>query len=46
MSACTGLDQARSLAAETQWGLAALAGAGGETEDLKRIADYIYSREQ
>ena len=42
-----GLDRARSLAAETHEGaLAALAGAGGETEDLKRIADYIYSREQ
>jgi geranylgeranyl diphosphate synthase type II len=42
-----GLEQARSLAAETNdQALAALAGAGGETEDLKRIADYIYSREQ
>jgi hypothetical protein len=41
------LEQARSLAAETyDQALAALAGAGGETEDLKRIADYIYSREQ
>ena len=42
-----GLDQARSLAAEThEQALAALAGAGGHTEDLGRIADYIYSREQ
>lgn len=42
-----GLDQARSLATEShQQALAALAGAGGATEDLKRIADYIYSREQ
>lgn len=42
-----GLEQARSLAAEShEKALAALAGAGGETEDLKRIADYIYSREQ
>ena len=42
-----GLDRARSLATETHdQALAALAGAGGHTEDLKRIADYIYSREQ
>ena len=42
-----GLEQARSLATETHsQALAALAGAGGDTEDLKRIADYIYSREQ
>jgi len=42
-----GLDQARSLAAETyDQALAALAGAGGQTEDLKRIADYIYLRQQ
>ncbi len=42
-----GLERARSLAAETHGqALAALAGADGETEDLKRIADYIYSREQ
>lgn len=42
-----GLEQARSLAADThQQALAALAGADGDTEDLRRIADYIYSREQ
>jgi geranylgeranyl diphosphate synthase type II len=42
-----GLERARSLAAEThQQALTALAGAGGETDDLGRIADYIYSREQ
>jgi len=42
-----GLDQARNLAAEThEQALAALSGAGGSTEDLRRIADYIYSREQ
>lgn len=42
-----GLEQARSLASESHdQALAALAGAGGETTDLRRIADYIYSREQ
>jgi len=42
-----GLERARSLAAETHdQASAALAGAGGETDDLRRIADYIYSREQ
>jgi geranylgeranyl diphosphate synthase type II len=42
-----GLDRARTLAAESHGqALEALAGAGGETDDLKRIADYIYSREQ
>lgn len=42
-----GLEKARMLAAETHANaLAALAGANGETEDLKRIADYIYQREQ
>ena len=42
-----GLDRARSFATEShEEALAALAGAGGETDDLRRIADYIYSREQ
>ncbi len=42
-----GLPHARSLASEThEQALDALAGAGGETEDLMRVADYIYSREQ
>lgn len=42
-----GLEKARSLAAEThENALAALDGASGQTEDLKRIADYIYQREQ
>lgn len=42
-----GLDQARSLAAEThEQAISALTGAGGENSDLRRIADYIYSREQ
>lgn len=42
-----GLERARSLAAEThEQALAALEGAGGETGDLRRVADYIYSREQ
>ena len=42
-----GLERARALGAEThQQALAALAGADGETDDLRRIADYIYSREQ
>lgn len=42
-----GLDRARTLATETHGkALDALGGAGGETEDLRRIADYIYSREQ
>ena len=42
-----GLERARALATESHdQALAALAGAGGNTEDLKRVADYIYSREQ
>jgi len=42
-----GLDQARDLAAETHAGaLDALGGADGDTDDLRRIADYIYSRKQ
>lgn len=42
-----GLEEARSLAAEShEQALDALAGAGGETRDLKRIAEYIYSRHQ
>lgn len=42
-----GLDRARDLAAETHGeAIDALAGVDGDTEDLRRIADYIYSREQ
>lgn len=42
-----GLERARALATETHsQALAALDGADGETDDLRRIADYIYSREQ
>jgi geranylgeranyl diphosphate synthase type II len=42
-----GLDQARELAAESHAkALAALAGASGETDDLKRVADYIFTRNE
>jgi geranylgeranyl diphosphate synthase type II len=42
-----GLDRARELAAESHAkATAALAGAGGETEDLKRVADYIFTRNE
>jgi geranylgeranyl diphosphate synthase type II len=40
-----GLERARELAAEShEKATAALAGAGGETEDLRRVADYIFTR--
>jgi geranylgeranyl diphosphate synthase, type II len=42
-----GLERARELAAESHGkALAALSGAGGETDDLKRIADYIFTRNE
>jgi len=42
-----GLDRARELAAESHAkATAALAGAAGETEDLRRIADYIFTRNE
>jgi geranylgeranyl diphosphate synthase, type II len=42
-----GLDRARELAAEShRKALAALAEAGGETGDLKRIADYVFTRNE
>ena len=42
-----GLDRARELAAESHAkALAALAGAKGETDDLKRVADYIFTRNE
>jgi geranylgeranyl diphosphate synthase type II len=42
-----GLDRARELAAESHAkATAALAGAGGETEDLRRVADYIFTRNE
>ncbi len=42
-----GLQRARELAAESHAeALAALAGAGGETGDLKRVADYIFTRDE
>ncbi len=42
-----GLDRARALADESHASaLEALAGAGGETGDLKRIADYIFTRHE
>jgi len=42
-----GLARARELSAEShQQALAALKGIDGESEDLRRIADYIYRREQ
>jgi geranylgeranyl diphosphate synthase, type II len=40
-----GLDRARELAAEShEKAIAALAEAGGETGDLRRVADYIFTR--
>ncbi len=42
-----GLERARELAADSHAkATEALAGAGGETEDLKRIADYIFTRNE
>jgi geranylgeranyl diphosphate synthase, type II len=42
-----GLDRARELAAESHAkATAALAGAPGETEDLRRVADYIFTRNE
>jgi geranylgeranyl diphosphate synthase type II len=42
-----GLERARSLAAEShERTLGALAAAGGETEDLRRVADYIFTRNE
>jgi geranylgeranyl diphosphate synthase, type II len=42
-----GLERARELAADShEKAIEALAGAGGETEDLKRIADYIFTRNE
>jgi geranylgeranyl diphosphate synthase type II len=42
-----GLDRARELAAESHAkATAALAGAAGETEDLRRVADYIFTRNE
>jgi geranylgeranyl diphosphate synthase, type II len=41
-----GLEQARQLASESHAkAIEALAGAGGETGDLRRIADYIFTRD-
>jgi len=42
-----GLDRARELAAESHAkATAALAEAGGETDDLRRVADYIFTRNE
>jgi geranylgeranyl diphosphate synthase type II len=42
-----GLERARSLAAEShEKTIEALAAAGGETEDLRRVADYIFTRNE
>jgi len=42
-----GLDRARELAAESHAkAIAALSGAAGETEDLRRVADYIFTRNE
>jgi geranylgeranyl diphosphate synthase type II len=42
-----GLEQARQLAAESHAkATAALSGASGETGDLKRVADYIFTRNE
>jgi geranylgeranyl diphosphate synthase type II len=42
-----GLDRARELAAESHAkATAALAGAAGETDDLRRVADYIFTRNE
>jgi geranylgeranyl diphosphate synthase type II len=42
-----GLDRARELAARShEKAVAALADASGETEDLRRVADYIFTRNE
>ncbi len=42
-----GLERARELAAESHAkATAALAEAGGETDDLRRVADYIFTRDE
>jgi geranylgeranyl diphosphate synthase type II len=42
-----GLERARELAAESHAkAIAALARAGGDTEDLKRVADYVFTRNE
>jgi geranylgeranyl diphosphate synthase type II len=42
-----GLDRARELAAESHAkATAALAGAAGNTDDLRRVADYIFTRNE
>jgi geranylgeranyl diphosphate synthase type II len=42
-----GLEQARELAAQShEKAIAALAGAAGQTEDLRHIADYIFTRNE
>jgi geranylgeranyl diphosphate synthase type II len=42
-----GLDRARELAAESHAKATdALAGAGGKTDDLRRVADYIFTRNE
>ncbi len=42
-----GLDRARELAAESHAkAIAALAEAAGETDDLRRVADYIFTRNE
>jgi geranylgeranyl diphosphate synthase, type II len=42
-----GLERARELAAESHAkATAALAGAAGETDDLRRVADYIFTRNE
>ncbi len=42
-----GLDRARELAAESHAkAIAALAQAAGETDDLRRVADYIFTRNE
>jgi geranylgeranyl diphosphate synthase type II len=42
-----GLDRALELAAEShERAIASLAGAAGETEDLRRVADYIFTRNE
>jgi geranylgeranyl diphosphate synthase type II len=42
-----GLEQARELAAQShEKAIAALAEATGETEDLRRVADYIFTRNE
>jgi geranylgeranyl diphosphate synthase, type II len=42
-----GLERARQLASDSHAkAIEALAGAGGETDDLRRIADYIFTRNE